>query len=74
MKDEERANPVKVRGADDTDAGTKLSPAAAHTDQQGPTRRKVLQRSGRLLMYSAPMIHLFRPTEALAATGASPVS
>ena len=34
-----------------------------------PTRRTVLGRGARLLVYTAPLVQLFRPSEALAAYG-----
>jgi hypothetical protein len=39
-----------------------------------PTRRTVVTKTAKLLVYSAPLIQLFRPSQALAASGVSPTS
>lgn len=38
------------------------------------SRRHLLRAGGKVLVYSAPMVQLFRPSEALAGTGISPAS
>ncbi len=38
------------------------------------SRRAVMGGATKLLVYSAPLIHLFRPSEALAASGVSATS
>jgi len=39
-----------------------------------PTRRGLVSKGAKLLAYSAPAVTLFRPTQALAASGMSPTS
>lgn len=65
-----------LRGNDQADSGT-AHPAPAtpdHTAEARPTRRTMITKGGKLLVYTAPLVQLFRPSQALAASGASPVS
>lgn len=58
-------------GRDDVAADPAVTPGA---DDRDPTRRSVLRRGGRLLVYTAPLVQLFHPTQALAVSGLSPTS
>lgn len=65
---------------DDTECGTGFEPVSAASTgckpvpHSQPTRRAMLRRGGKLLIYAAPLIQVFRPTQALAGSGASPTS
>ncbi|NOT02539.1 MAG: hypothetical protein HOP29_18180 [Phycisphaerales bacterium] len=43
-------------------------------DERGDTRRAMMGRTSRLLVYTVPVIQLFRTPAALAGSGVSPVS
>lgn len=58
---------------DDVSASDRRETDAQHSDERDPTRRTLLRRGGRVLVYSAPLIQLFHPPQALAGS-ASPIS
>lgn len=62
------------RGAAYTDADRAACRENGTDACVGDTRRGVLGRTSRLLIYSAPVIQLFRTPSALAGSGLSPVS
>jgi hypothetical protein len=59
-----------------TSSGDRIGPGAAERDDpdRGPSRRTFVCRSGKLLVYAAPLVQMFRPTSALAATGDSQIT
>jgi hypothetical protein len=56
-----------------TSSGDRSGPGAAERADSdwAPSRRTFVCRSGKLLVYAAPLVQMFRPTSALAATGDS---
>jgi hypothetical protein len=56
-----------------TSSGDRSVPDAAERVEpdDAPSRRTFVCRGGKLLVYAAPLVQMFRPTSALAATGAS---
>jgi hypothetical protein len=57
-------------------AGDGFGPDATERvdSDRAPSRRAFVCRSGKLLVYAAPLVQMFRPTSALAATGDSQIT
>jgi len=62
------------RGACPSTVGESSLPATSDAGAVMHTRRSILTRGAKLLVYAAPVIQLVRPTQALAASGMSVTS
>ncbi len=61
----DRADFDRKPSAEDVQAPAEVGQAASGEE---PTRRSFVRKGGKLLVYSSPLIQLFRPKQALAAS------